>query len=148
MTYGNDEQAHHSCRRKRLAPPILSKVCKQVALVYLFSICAALWMALPVPFALRHIVIDDRRGKGRLGSGPAGGFTFLGASIAFFSLFAMPRCSMFCSYESECGSKNLLPTTGRTRVLSLFFMRVIVVFILFYVPTERNIDTSSNEHGR
>lgn len=132
VTYEINKLVEHSNRGKRLPVPKVQKVCKQVAAVYLFAASIAALMVLPVPFAIFHIT-DERRGEGTVGGGPDGWFTFSIATLIVSVLIMIP--SFYVVFiRIQMWRKKLLPPEGRTRVLTLFFLRVVIIFLLFYIP--------------
>ncbi|CAJ1939949.1 unnamed protein product [Cylindrotheca closterium] len=132
VTFEINKLVEHCHRGRRIPVLKLQRTRRQIAGVYFFSACIASLMVLPFPFALYHI-IDDRRGKGRTGSGPNGWYSFDVATYIFLLIMAVP-VSFVLLVAVRMWIKKLLPKRGRLRVLTLFFLRVIILFIVFYVP--------------
>mmetsp|Transcript_4579 Transcript_4579/g.10834 ORF Transcript_4579/g.10834 Transcript_4579/m.10834 type:complete len:403 (-) Transcript_4579:190-1398(-) len=122
-----------SNKRQRTPPPGLRRVYTQIAIVYLLATTLALWAALPVSWSLSHIT-DHEEGEGTTGSPPGGVFSYLAGVILIYGVGVIPPSSYVVFVTIRVWRKKLLPRKGRTRALSLFFLRVIVVFVLFYFP--------------
>jgi len=122
-----------SNKRQRTPPPGLRRVYTQIAIVYLLATIIALWAALPVSWSLSHIT-DHEEGEGTMGSPPGGTFSYLAGVILIYGVGVIPPSSYVVFVTIRVWRKKLLPRKGRTRALSLFFLRVIVVFVLFYFP--------------
>ncbi|CAJ1953214.1 unnamed protein product [Cylindrotheca closterium] len=121
-----------SNNRQRTQLPDISRVYKQMAAVYLYGVFLATWAILPVSWSLYHI-IDQDKGEGDLGSPPGGPVSRLAAiAIAYGSVIIPTGYVIYVSIR--VWRKKLLPRKGKTRTLSLFFMRVIIVFVVFYFP--------------
>ena len=139
VAYEINKLATASHRRQKTAPPKLERAWKQVVSVYIFSMLIAMWDVLPYKWS--PIDIDDGiHGSLRFGSPNDGVFSPMVGLIIQWGLLGTP-----ITYVMYIGIRiawyRLLPTRGRTRVLSLFFMRIIIVFLLFYLPN--TIVTSS-----
>ncbi|KAL3941324.1 MAG: hypothetical protein SGBAC_004298 [Bacillariaceae sp.] len=118
-----------SYARKRTNPPSLARVYKQVAAVYVLATILALFMVVPYPWAL-YTITDSLKGKGHLGGEV---FDETTAMAIGFGIMLLPMFYVvFIRLRIWWG--NLLPKRGRTRALSLFFMRILVVFLIFYLP--------------
>ena len=89
----------------RTPPPTIRQVLCQVGFIYFF---AALWAAWSLVLLLQGSNIFDNTNTP----------PFLYTIVACIDVWW----------------KKLLPTQGRTRVLSLYFMRVVLVFLLTWVP--------------
>mmetsp|Transcript_4560 Transcript_4560/g.10806 ORF Transcript_4560/g.10806 Transcript_4560/m.10806 type:complete len:380 (-) Transcript_4560:258-1397(-) len=122
-----------SNKRQRTPPPDLRRVYTQVATAYFLTTILALWAALPVSWSLSHIS-NREEGEGTMGSPPGGTFSYLAGVILAYTLIVIPPSSYVAFVSIRVWRKKLLPRKGRTRALSLFFLRVIVVFVLFYFP--------------
>mmetsp|Transcript_4567 Transcript_4567/g.10816 ORF Transcript_4567/g.10816 Transcript_4567/m.10816 type:complete len:416 (-) Transcript_4567:190-1437(-) len=122
-----------SNKRQRTPPPDLRRVYTQVATAYFLTTILALWAALPVSWSLSHIS-NREEGEGTMGSPPGGTFSYLAGVILAYALVVIPPSSYVVFVSIRVWRKKLLPRKGRTRALSLFFLRVIVVFVLFYFP--------------
>jgi len=113
-------------------PPKPKKVAIQLTVVYLLGILHALWWVLPGPFSPGHFK-DGKRGIFKTASAEGGVFSSVGSICVGF--FVIGSAIVYVIYiRIRMSVKRLLPKVGRTRVLSLFFMRIIIVFILFYLP--------------
>ncbi|CAJ1939967.1 unnamed protein product [Cylindrotheca closterium] len=132
VTFEINKLVEHCHRGRRIPVLKLQRTRRQIAGVYFFSACIASLMVLPVPFALYHIT-DDRRGKGKSGSGPNGWYSFDVATYIFLLIMAVPVSFVFL-VAVRMWIKKLLPKRGRLRVLTLFFLRVIILFSVFYIP--------------
>lgn len=100
----------------RTTPPTPRQVLAEVSCIYLF---ASLWMVWSLILLHRGATIFSNTNAAWLTSksvmcGPPFLYT-LGACIHVYT-------------------KGLLPTQGRTRVLSIFFLRVVIIFLLTWVP--------------
>ncbi|KAL3941325.1 MAG: hypothetical protein SGBAC_004299 [Bacillariaceae sp.] len=118
-----------SYARKRTNPPSLSRVYKQVAAVYLLATMAGLVMVVPYPWAL-YTITDSLKGKGEMGGEVFDETTATGIGFGFMLL---PMVYVVI-VRIRIWWRDLLPKSGRTRTLSLFFMRIIIVFLIFYLP--------------
>jgi len=110
----------------------------QIASVYIFAILGATWCVVQKPWSLMH-VCDSEYGIVQFGSPPAnedgtgGIFPTATTLIIFFSVMAVP--TFYVLYVRwSIWRYGLLPKSGRTRVLSMYFMRILVVFFVFYFP--------------
>jgi hypothetical protein len=117
-----------SYKRIRYRPPTLKRIHKQVAVVYFFGILMVVWINLDVSWSF----YDMKSYK--FGSPDDGIFGQLGGAITVMSVLMIPVIyAIFI--RIRIWKKKLLPKIGRTKVLSLFFMRIIAVFILGYLPS-------------
>ena len=101
---------------ERTPPPTVKQVCAQSAGVYAFS---ALWAAWSLALLLQ------------------GQNMFSNTNAAWLTSKALMVGPPFVYVIASCTHvwwKQLLPRQGRTRVLSLYFLRVVIVFFLTWVP--------------
>jgi len=132
VVYEINKLIQQSNNRQRTQPPDVSRVYKQMAAVYLYATTLAMWAILPVSWSIYHIT-DYDKGEGNLGSPPGGLVSPLAAMAVAYGTIMIP--TGYVVYVSIRVWRNkLLPRKGRTRTLSLFFMRVIIVFAVFYFP--------------
>merc|ERR1719162_419242 len=61
-------------------------------------------------------------------------FKHLWTGIAVNGAISMPPFLYVFWTAYKIHTKKLLPLQGRTRVLALYFMRIIVIFVAFYIP--------------
>jgi len=133
VAYEVNTLADGSYHRRKVQPPTMAKVYKQVGGIYLFAILVGLWAILPVSWSIFHFE-DATRAKTILGSGPSGVISQGTAMIIFGGFVLIPHSYVFY-VRIRIAVKKLLPKEGRTRVLSLFLMRILVVFVVFYIPS-------------
>jgi hypothetical protein len=103
-------------RFERTAPPTVRQVLCQVAVFYFF---AGLWAAWSLVLLLQ------------------GSNIFENTDAAWLTSKALMCCPPFLYTLGACLHvwwKKLLPSKGRTRILSLYFLRVVLVFLLTWVP--------------
>jgi len=132
VAYETNRLLNQSYKRMKAKPPKPKKVAIQVTVVYLLGILHALWWVLPGPFSPGHFK-DGKRGIFKTASAEGGVFSSVGSICVGF--FVIGSAIAYVIYiRIRMSVKRLLPKVGRTRVLSLFFMRIIIVFILFYLP--------------
>lgn len=132
VTHEINKLIKQSNNRQRTQPPDLSRVYKQMAAVYSYGSFLGVWAILPVSWSLYHIT-DHAKGEGDLGSPPGGLLSRTAAiAIAYGTVLIPAGYVVYVSFR--VWRHQLLPRKGKTRTLSLFFMRVIIVFVLFYFP--------------
>ncbi|KAG7339581.1 hypothetical protein IV203_025079 [Nitzschia inconspicua] len=100
----------------RTPPPSVKQVLLQVGAVYFF---AALWAAWSLVLLLQGSNIFSNTNA---------------AWLTSKSLMCGPPFLYTIVACADVWRKQLLPTNGRTRVLSLYFFRVVLVFLLTWVP--------------
>ena len=121
-----------SAQNKRVQVPSRRQVIKEVIVVYAYCMCLASLGLIKNDWLPYHI----GTGKG-LGCIPVQ--VDLESSLFFWLCF----CPLFVFIPIfgivwitwQVYKQKLLPRTGRIRQLSLFFMRLIFIFLLFWVPT-------------
>jgi len=123
-----------SKRRIQPEPPSVRKVCLQSTFIYTLCAAISICMSIDAPWSLSTIDNEDGYCSYVAGS-PAkddGTFGWLSEEIAqgllypFFYIPWMYTLYIFCRIY---GSK-LLPTSGRTRVLSGYFMRICLYILV------------------
>ena len=116
----------NSFRRKRTTPPTIRKIVCQAAIIYFLVGLFATWQVLPVPWAAETIVADPYCNS--VANLPLWAFAIV------FCVIIIPPV-VYCVWVfNRIIWGGLLPLTGRTRVLAMYFMRIIGLFIFFYVP--------------
>lgn len=121
-----------SHRRQKRPPPKVGRAWKQITMVYLFAMFFALWVVLPYKWSIAD-VYDGPRGLFKFGSPNDGVFSPMVAPLIGLVLLVVP-ITYVLYVRIRIAWHKLLPKRGRTRILSLFFMRIIIVFLLFYLP--------------
>lgn len=117
------------------AGPSLRKVYKQCLGLYLIAILTATWFALPVPWSPMHVGGDGSQ-TAKFGSPQPGGVFTSMMGFLIVVIFIMLVPTIYVLYvRFNLWRRQLLPKTGKTRVLSLYFMRILVVFFAFYYPS-------------
>mmetsp|Transcript_26922 Transcript_26922/g.40740 ORF Transcript_26922/g.40740 Transcript_26922/m.40740 type:complete len:380 (-) Transcript_26922:1620-2759(-) len=119
-----------SYRREKTKPPALRKVYIQGACIYMISIVLATWYALEVPWSPYSV---SKKGVAVWASMKGGVFTTAGTVMLSIAILGPPSIYVLC-IALTIWLKKLLPTSGRTRVISLYFIRILLVFFAFYYP--------------
>ena len=117
-----------SRRLSRMNPPKIARVLTQVGIVYSLAFLFSLWGYLDVPWSW----FDTENGL--MGSSEGGTFSQMGAAIMLGSLMMIP-ITYIIAIRFRIWKKNLLPKRGRTRVLYLYFERIIFIFFGMYLPS-------------
>mmetsp|Transcript_18410 Transcript_18410/g.42498 ORF Transcript_18410/g.42498 Transcript_18410/m.42498 type:complete len:414 (+) Transcript_18410:187-1428(+) len=114
-----------SSRRKKAKPPPLKKGIAQISLIYVLAILLGIWAILDVPWSFFD--------RGNFGSPDDGAFSELGSFILVGCLIAIPLVYILviCVLIRV---KGLLPKDGKTRSVTIFFGRIVVIFFVFYLP--------------
>ena len=113
-----------SSRRQKISRPMTKRAWKQVAVVYSFACAVSAWFVLPYKWSPMDID-DGPKGSLRYGSPNGGVFGPLAMPLIGFGLISIPI--IFVLYvRIRIARYKLLPKRGRTRVLSLFFLRIII----------------------
>ena len=104
--------------RRKIPPPTGKLVVKQSLAVYVFSAGAFLWAYYLYARGLIDYSLD----------------TVVTVWISTRALLVLPPLLFCIGVCIDVWWRHLLPRRGRTRVLSLYFLRVIVVFLLTWIP--------------
>ena len=124
----------NSYRRRHTNPPSIRKVYTQVGLVYLFTTLLSLWFIINVPwspFGFENMTYCITKS----GSPTADKQLFsesMGSLIAI--CIVLPPFIYVFYVGFKVWYNALLPIKGRTRAISLYFFRIVLVFICFYIP--------------
>eukprot|EP00797_Seminavis_robusta_P021717 Sro33_g021750.1 n/a (374) ;mRNA; r:157288-158409 len=102
----------------KVPPPTVQHVCKQVAATYFV---AALFFGWAMFLYLRGLVVFSLS-------------TVVNVWIGTRVVMVAPPFFYVSYVGIDVWYRNLLPASGRTRVLSLYFLRVIIVFMLTWIP--------------
>ena len=123
----------NSYRRIHSRPPTASYVLKQVGVVYTLSMLFSMWSNINRNWSLIKVV-DYESCITRLGSsGSDPIFNVWTASVIGVGAVSLPFLYVFyVGYTIK--KQNLLPLRGRTRAISIYFCRIVLVFVCFYVP--------------
>jgi len=115
---------------RRTGPPPLRRTLWMVLGAYVFAILFAAWGAVDTHWTWYYL------GRHRFGSppGPNAWFTEVQA-MAFVGTLMLAEILFVVVCRFIIWKKGLLPRKGRTRVASLFFERIVIVFLVFYFPT-------------
>ncbi len=126
----------NSYKRIKTNPPELSKVLMQVAVAYSFSALITSWFMINIngsPFSFANYEYCDQR----TGSPPDFAddpiFNALTATLIGFASVSPAFCYVFW-VGYDIWKKNMLPIRGKTRSIALYFSRIVLVFVVFYVP--------------
>jgi len=137
-----------SSKRIKTAPLTRSKVCKQIASIYIFAIFTSASSTVDVPWALSHV--QPKSDCHFVYGSPNGFFTETSGAVIFIMINLLPM--LYISYiRFKILRKKLIPPNGRTRAISLYFLRIISVYYVFYVPMillTIPLTKSSNENVR
>lgn len=109
-----------SSRRVRTGPPEMRKALLQIASVNFVALLFGIWGGLNVPWSFFY-------------KGDDGLFSTMGTMILFVVLMLIPIIYVV-SIRIQIWRKDLLPQEGKTKTISIFFMRIMIVFFGFYVP--------------
>merc|ERR1712176_1611330 len=124
---GVDKIVKQSRRLSRTPPPAIRRVLTQVGIVYSVSILFALWGFIDVPWSYYNSA------EKVFGSPKGGPFSEMGATAMLGSTTLIPMIYVI-GIRVRISQKKLLQKEGKTRVLYMFFERIIVVFIAMYFP--------------
>jgi len=131
LTYEIEYQVQCYRNAKWVSPPTIHEVSKQVTVVFLCAIFVSLLVFLP---DISHIT-DERRAEGEGDVSLPGGW-FNSLSFIWIALSSTTMPVAYVLFERiRIWKRKLLPETERTKVLSLFFLRVTIIFVLFYGPS-------------
>lgn len=121
-----------SYRRVKVSPPSTKTVYMQGTVIYILSGLISLWCALQVPWSPMSSSSEDN-GKFVFRSPDGGVFTKIGTYIFMATIIVGPTVYvLYVAMMMRC--KKLLPKSGRTRVISLYFFRILFVFFALYYP--------------
>jgi len=116
----------NSYHRKRTKPPTSQTILWQVALVYSLTSIFTIWQVLPVEWAEKRIENDPYcAATSRIPP-------WLSALV--YALLIAPPVTVVLYVYNRMTRGKLLPRSGRTRVLTMYFMRIFWLFLLFYTP--------------
>lgn len=104
--------------RRRTNPPPLDRVYKQVAVVYLVAVVYGVWSGF---FKFGHILDEDSP-------------LYLVVLTLTDVIVLLPPFIYFIYIFIHIWRNKLLPITGKTRVLAVFFLRIAVVFVIVWIP--------------
>mmetsp|Transcript_58769 Transcript_58769/g.70721 ORF Transcript_58769/g.70721 Transcript_58769/m.70721 type:complete len:378 (+) Transcript_58769:280-1413(+) len=123
-----------SNRMKKYYTPPLRMIYLRITYVYVFAIISSLWVVLEVPWSPYHFSDTDKGNCRSLAGSPNGGiFSKLAAMTVLFSVVMIPV--IYVVYvRIKIWRGNLLPISGKTRALSEYFLRILVVYFFFYIP--------------
>jgi hypothetical protein len=109
----------NSRRRKRTFQPSLKSIGIETTVVYICSLLFATWMF----FLLRAQI--DRLADGRS--------SLIAMTLSFLVMALGP--TMYLTYICiHVWKGKLLPLNGRTRALALYFMRIVISFVICWIP--------------
>mmetsp|Transcript_3516 Transcript_3516/g.5220 ORF Transcript_3516/g.5220 Transcript_3516/m.5220 type:complete len:513 (-) Transcript_3516:107-1645(-) len=119
-----------SYQREKTNPPSLRKVLSQGSFVYTIALLIAIWYALEVPWSPYSVT---KQGTAVWASMEGGVFSTKGTILLTTGITVPP--TVYVLYIAfTIWWKKLLPKSGRTRVISLYFIRILMVFFVFYYP--------------
>jgi hypothetical protein len=124
----------NSYRRIRTRPPPFRKVAGQIIGVYLLAALLAAWCLLEVrwsPYTITDAVYCNPS-TGSPTDDPV--FTEWTGTLVGLAMVGPPFIYVFW-VGWHVWKSNLLPIKGRTRALSLYFFRIVLVFFCFYIPS-------------
>ena len=116
-------------RRRRLGPPSTKRTLLMAMGVYTFAVLFSAWGAIDVSWSWWN------RKRSKFGSPPPNGVFSETEAIALVGSLMVAFIVFVLVIRILIRRRDLLPKSGQTRVLSLFFERIVVVFFVFYVPT-------------
>jgi len=109
----------NSHRRKRTRPPSLKCIGIQTAVIYFFALLYATWMMFLLGRGIQDLA-NERNG--------------MVAVALSFVVMAVAPCLYFIYISVRVWRDKLLPLNGQTRALSLYFLRIVVFFFIFWIP--------------
>jgi len=114
---------------RRTKPPTLRKVLTQVGISYGIAGLITSWQVIPWRASLLTISVEPA-------CMPTFGSKEIPGMVSFFfcALTTVPFLIYVLWVGYKVKTQNLLPVSGRTRVLALFFFRIVVNFLIFYTP--------------
>lgn len=119
----------NSYRRRRTKPPSTKTVLLQVAISYSYSAFIGSYFILPVRWSPLTVTNDSVCGA-IFGSEWISGIT--GIAISMITSLPIILYVFWCGYQ--VWKRKLLPLKGRTRALGMYFVRIVVIFLVFYIP--------------
>jgi len=119
----------NSYRLRRTNPPALRTVLLQVAISYSYAGLIGAYFVAPVPWSPLTVTNDSVCGT-VYGSKYITGIT--GIIICIVTSLPMIIYVFWCGYQ--VWKRKLLPLKGRTRALGMYFVRIVVTFLVFYIP--------------
>lgn len=114
---------------RRYKPPPLGKVYLHAVIVYVVAALYSFWYLVDAPWGLIHRKEENNKIAG-YGSDF---FSERAVTIIYFSVLALPLSFVFFVFVYVWHG-NFLSSMGNTRELYLYFRRIILAFILFYLP--------------
>mmetsp|Transcript_7843 Transcript_7843/g.12271 ORF Transcript_7843/g.12271 Transcript_7843/m.12271 type:complete len:414 (+) Transcript_7843:342-1583(+) len=123
-----------SRRLRRYKPPTLRRVGWQALVVYTFAILWACWFIVELPWSPFAMPDPDFCYGTYKSPGPNGVMSQLASSLIIFISFLLPVVFVVLSWiVIRC--QNLLPKSGRTRIIFVYFHRIVIVFVACYLPS-------------
>jgi len=116
--------ALNSYKRRRTKQPSIRRVITQMGLIYVLTGLLCFWYAAPISWSIITIrnepccLTDFKHSWGPI----------------VVMVFTMPPLLYVFAIGYKVKKEKLLPVEGRTRVIALYFMRIIVIFMTFYIP--------------
>lgn len=139
-----------SYRRMKTSPPAMSRVLKEVVCVYTITALISTWHVLPDSVAPTTMENSEQYII-YYGSELVSQTVALGIALG---LLLIPL--IYVTYVAvSLWARNLLPIRGRARALSLYFLRIVLTFYVFFLPqvilsavyqNTRNNDSSEGLH--
>jgi len=117
----------NSYHRRRSQPPSSRKVIVQVGVIYALVGLLSGWFVAPISSWTSIMSIENEPICVSKFKHPIGG-------MAVAMAFSMPPFLYVFWVAYKIKHEKLLPLKGRTRVLALYFMRIVVIFVAFYIP--------------
>lgn len=110
----------NSKQRKRTSPPSGKLISKQIAAVYSLATCFGIWGMFSVCRGAIDYTADEHTRQ-------------IVVTLTMLALALLPFVYLaFVCFD--VWRNDLLPRSGRTRVLSLYFLKIVMTFILFWTP--------------
>jgi len=119
----------NSWRRRRTPPPTMRKVLVQGAAVYLYAGLVSAWLVAPVKWSPVTVTNEPFCA---MTDGSSAFSPMIGRLI--YLVFIVPPFLYFFRVAYKIKRENLLPLTGRTKALAMYYLRIAVVFTGFYIP--------------
>ncbi len=112
----------NSKRRKRTQQPSRKRVLTQVVVVYFAALLMGTWMMLLLggKFLSKGYFSGERSGD-------------IAVAMSFLLMALVPFC-YFTYITIVVWRQKLLPLNGRTRAISIYFLRIIFFFFIFWIP--------------
>lgn len=130
-------EVHHLVTRsrkyRRYKPPTFKKILLWSTGIYCFAILWAVWFVIEEPWS-PFTMTDPDYCYGEYKSPQGGPISSLASNLILFFSFLLPVVYVVISCI-RIRIQKLLPHKGRTRVIFMYFHRIVIVFCCCYLPS-------------